>query len=78
MTRNERLIRGLYTAAKLLCAVMGTAGFGLILGAAGASDLADSLPVKGLVIQVLMGLGALLAAVGLSGRIDKDYYETRR
>lgn len=66
MNRTYRLIRTIHALARLLCVVMGVCGFGLILGAAGASDLSDAAPMGGIIVQVLLGLGMILAAWGLN------------
>ncbi len=61
-----KLVRTIYVLARVLCVGMGVCGFGLILGAAGASDLNDAAPMGGIIVQVLLGLGMILAAWGLN------------
>lgn len=73
--RAETVIRALYALSKTLVGLMGGACALLILGTAGASDLAGAAPVSGLVLRVLIGVAGIAAAIWLNGRIDEEYYD---
>lgn len=73
--KAETIIRALYALSKTLVGLMGGACALLILGTAGASDLAGAAPVSGLVLRVLIGVAGIAAAIWLNGRIDEDYYD---
>lgn len=73
--KTETVIRALYAISKTLVGLMGGACALLILGTAGASDLAGAAPVSGMVLRVLIGVAGIGAAIWLSGRIDEDYYD---
>ena len=73
--KAETIIRALYALSKTLVGLMGGACALLILGTAGASDLAGPAPVSGLVLRVLVGVAGIAAAIWLNGRIDEDYYD---
>lgn len=59
-----------YTVSKILCAVGGIACFGLVLGTAGAVDMAGDRPVSGWILQVVMGIAGVGAFIWISGKLD--------
>ena len=71
----ETMLRALYAASKILVGLMGGCCALLILGTAGAADLADGGPVSGLVVRVLLGVAGIGAAIWLNRKIDEDYYD---
>lgn len=60
MNKAERLTRRLTSIAKVLCVVAAVCCFGIVLGTAGAVDVAGDANVHGWVAQALLGIAGML------------------
>lgn len=69
MNKAERLTRRLTSIAKVLCVVATVCCFGIVLGTAGAVDMAGDANVHGWVWQMLFGLCGMAAFGALAGKI---------
>ena len=69
MNKAERLTRRLTSIAKVLCVVACVCCFGIVLGTAGAVDVAGDSAVHGWVWQMLFGLCGMAAFGTLASKI---------
>ena len=71
MDRTKKITDRLTSIAKVLCVVAAVCCFGIVLGTAGAVDMAGDANVHGWVWQMLFGLCGMAAFGGLAGAIGK-------
>jgi hypothetical protein len=70
MTGRDKPLNALRAAAKVLCVIGGVCCLGIVLGVAGAVDVAGPRPVSGWVLQIALGLGGMAAFVAVGELID--------
>lgn len=69
MDKTRKIAMALVTTTKVLCVVACVCCFGIVLGTAGAVDVAGDGTVHGWVWQMLFGLCGMAAFGALAGKI---------
>ena len=75
MNKAEKLARRLTSIARALCIVAAVCSFGIMLGTAGAVDMAGDASPNGWVAQALLGIAGMLVFGTLATVIgnERDY-----